>query len=92
VQLPNEIYERAKRVAKSREISLAELTRRGLEYILAVYSDERLARSAWELPSPRNLGWKGLTDEALKEEAQRTSTEAALAEGTTVESARRHQP
>jgi hypothetical protein len=88
VQLPDEIYEQAKRVAKAREISLAELTRRGLEYILAVYSDERFARSAWEFPTPRNLGWKGLSEEALKSEAQRTTTEAAFAELAAVENSR----
>lgn len=35
IQLPDELYQRAKLVAQQREISLAEMTRRGLELFLA---------------------------------------------------------
>jgi hypothetical protein len=41
IQLPDDLYRRAKAVAKQREISLAEMTRRGLELFL-----DRLGHSA----------------------------------------------
>ncbi len=52
VQLPNELYERARRLAEQREISLAEVVRRGLEHLLAIYPVER--RSEWKLEPPAN--------------------------------------
>lgn len=33
VQIPDELYQRAKEIANEREISLAEVMRRGLEYM-----------------------------------------------------------
>ena len=76
IQLPDDVYDRARKVCKSREISIAELARRGLEYILAVYAPEPGARGEWHPPKPRRLGWKGLTNSQIKEQAQITSTEA----------------
>ncbi len=35
IQLPDDLYRRAKELAADREISLAELVRNGLEYMLA---------------------------------------------------------
>ena len=77
IQLPDDVYDRARKVCKSREISLAELARRGLEYILSVYAKEPGASGDWQPPKPRRLGWKGLTDAQIKEQAQLTATEAA---------------
>jgi hypothetical protein len=79
IQLPDDVYARARRVCDSREISLAELARRGLEYILSVYAPEPGAGGGWQPPKPRKLGWRGLSEAALKEQAQRTATEIALA-------------
>ena len=76
IQLPDDIYERARKVCKNREISLAELARRGLEYILSVYAPEPGTTSEWQPPKPRRLGWKGLTDTQIKEQAQLTNIEA----------------
>ena len=76
IQLPDDVYERARKVCKNREISLAELARRGLEYILSVYAPEPGKTSEWQPPKPRRLGWKGLTDTQIKEQAQVTSIEA----------------
>ena len=75
IQLPDNVYDRARKVCKSREISLAELARRGLEYILSVYAQEPGVEGDWQPPKPRRLGWKGLTDAQLKEQAQLTTTE-----------------
>ncbi len=55
IQLPEGLYEEAKRVSREREISLAEVVRRGLEYITRVYPP--LKDSApWSPPQPRSLG------------------------------------
>ena len=77
IQLPDDIYRRAKTVAETREISLAELARRGLEYILSVYAPE--SGGDWQPPTPRRLGWKGLNDTQLKDQAQLSSAEVGLA-------------
>ena len=76
IQLPDELFARAKKLCAAREISLAELARRGIEYTLSLYAPE--ADPDWQLPTPRSLGWRGLTDDELKAQAQMTSTEASL--------------
>lgn len=78
IQLPDDVYARARKICKSREISLAELARRGLEYILSVYAAGSRETGEWLPPKPRRLGWKGLSDAELKEQAQLTSAEAAF--------------
>jgi hypothetical protein len=50
IQLPDELYQRAKRVAAERELSLAEITRRGLELFLARFSDPPPSKAGWSLP------------------------------------------
>lgn len=77
IQLPDDVYARARKVCDAREISFAELSRRGLEYILSVYAPEPGAGAAWQPPKPRRLGWTGLTDAQIKAQAQLTATEAA---------------
>jgi hypothetical protein len=78
IQLPDETYARAKKVSEAREIPLAELARRGIEYILSVYAPEPDAEREWQPPRPRKLGWKGLSEAELKLEAQLTNPELAL--------------
>lgn len=78
IQLPDETYTRAKKLCEAREIPLAELARRGIEYILSVYAPPTDAMREWQPPKPRKLGWKGLSDAELKLEAQRTNAELAL--------------
>lgn len=77
IQLPDDVYARARRVCRSREISLAELARRGLEYMLSVYGADPGTSTEWHPPSPRHLGWRGLSEAALKRQAQLTATETA---------------
>lgn len=79
IQLPDETFARAKKLCEAREISLAELARRGIEYILSVYSPEPDANRDWHLPTPRDLGWKGLSHAEIKAEAQLTGSEIRLA-------------
>lgn len=78
IQLPDEVFNRVKKVCEAREISLAELARRGIEYILTVYSVPEERKEEWQPPKPRRLGWKGLSDAEIKAEAQRTNSELTL--------------
>lgn len=56
IQLPDALYREVKRVAAEREISLAELVRRGLETVLSRFPSHPVAREVWELPKPQPLG------------------------------------
>ena len=78
IQLPDETYDRAKKLCEARKIPLAELARRGIEYILSVYAPEPVTNQEWHPPKPRKLGWKGLTDEEIKAEARKTNAELSL--------------
>lgn len=78
IQLPDEVFARAKKICEAREISLAELARRGIEYILTVYSVPAEDQKEWQPPKPRRLGWQGLSDAEIKAEARITSSELTL--------------
>ena len=56
IQLPDALYREVKRVAAEREISLAELVRRGLELLLTRFPAASTPPTPWELPKPRPLG------------------------------------
>ena len=56
IQLPDMLYNRAKALAEAREISLAELVRNGLEYMLRVSAQPSESSKAWTLPEPLSLG------------------------------------
>jgi hypothetical protein len=58
IQLPDELYQRAKRFAAKRELSLAEMTRRGLELFLDRYPEVEEAGKQWKLPSVKGGGIK----------------------------------
>ena len=68
IQLPDEVYARAKRFCKAREMSLAELARRGVEMVLDLYPAAEELPVTWDVPvAPRSLGWRGLDDRQLKD-------------------------
>ena len=50
------LYVQAKRLAEVREISLAELVRNGLEYMLNVSTPAEAMRKEWQMPTPQKLG------------------------------------
>lgn len=50
IQLPDELYQRAKAFAAQRDLSLAEVTRRGLELFLDRFPSGEPARSSWQIP------------------------------------------
>jgi hypothetical protein len=81
IQLPDDVYARARKVCDSREISLAELARRGLEYILSVYEPAPGSAGDWHPRKPRKLGWRGLSD-AMHRVSRRYLRAAAGERGT----------
>jgi hypothetical protein len=55
VQLPDNLYKEAKRVAAEREMSLAEVMRRGIEYMARVYPP-LTSQKEWAPPLPGHHG------------------------------------
>jgi hypothetical protein len=78
IQLPDELYQRAKAFAAQRELSLAEVTRRGLELFLDRFPSTEPTRSAWQLPRVDAGGIKvpldSLRDIAADDESNRSLT------------------
>lgn len=76
IQLPDELYQRAKAFAAERELSLAEVTRRGLELFLDRFPIGEPARGAWRLPCVDAGGIKApldtLRDIAAADESNRS--------------------
>ncbi len=56
IQIPDEMYQRAKQLAAAHEWSLAELCRRGIEYMLSVYPTHPIRAAKWRFPDPVDLG------------------------------------
>ncbi len=56
VQLPDELYAATKELAARMEVSLAEIVRRGLEYMIAVSPGGKRPKDQWQLPVARHLG------------------------------------
>ncbi len=76
IQLPDELYQRAKAFAAQRELSLAEVTRRGLELYLDRFPGGEPTRGAWQLPCGDAGGIKvpleNLRDIAADDESTRS--------------------
>ena len=51
VQIPDDLYRKAKAISKSRELSFAEVVRRGLEYVTSIYPDSDHQGRKWSLPT-----------------------------------------
>lgn len=58
IQLPDKVFERARQLARAKEISLAELARRGIEAILDQYPSPEHIGKPWVAPSVRSGGVK----------------------------------
>ena len=85
IQLPDEVHARAKRFCEAKEMSLAELARRGIEMVLGQYPPPEKLKETWQLPLVKGMGWNGLSDAEIKDLAQKTALEEELEE-----SARHH--
>jgi hypothetical protein len=76
IQLPDRLYHEAKRVAGEREISFAEVVRRGVEYIIKAYPSTQGAKGSWSPPTPHHLGgfltpvedWRLLAEERASDD------------------------
>lgn len=60
IQLPDELYREAQRVATDYEMSFAEVVRRSLERTLPAYPPRQ---SGWQMPKPVSLGMRGPIDD-----------------------------
>ena len=47
IQLPDDLYKEVKELARSKELSIAEICRRGLEYMLSLYPVETNRKEKW---------------------------------------------
>jgi len=56
VQIPDDLFKRARQVAAEREWSFAEVVRRGLEHMTRVHPPHRQRSEQWKLPKPAALG------------------------------------
>ncbi|AYY13075.1 antitoxin [Actinobacteria bacterium YIM 96077] len=56
VQLPDELHREARRLAEEQESTLADVIRRGLEYMVRIYPRRADAGARWHPPAPRRLG------------------------------------
>jgi len=79
IQLPDELYQRAKSFAAQRELSLAEITRRGLELFLDRFPNSEPEHQAWQLPKVDGGGLKvplaSLREHSADEESGRSLTD-----------------
>ncbi len=60
IQLPDDLYREAKRVAADYEMSFAEVVRRSLERTMPAYP--RKGAAAWRPPEPMDLGQRCTVD------------------------------
>ncbi len=76
IQLPDQLYQRAKAFAAERELSLAEITRRGLEMFLDRHPDCPIPTEKWSLPRVDGGGIKmpltNLRDATSSDQADRS--------------------
>lgn len=56
IQLPDDLYRDAKRIAEEQEITLAEVVRRGLEHMTRIYPLRDAGAGGWRPPAPLHLG------------------------------------
>ena len=73
MQIPDELYRRAKQVAAQREWSFAETVRRGLEYITQTNPPGRGSGANWRLPKPVDMGRPLLPEGWLRPASNRAS-------------------
>ncbi len=76
LQLPDELYQRAKRFAAERELSLTEVARRGLEEYLDKFPGQPMPKAKWKLPKvsggPTKVPLSMLHDISFEDEANRS--------------------
>lgn len=78
VQIPDHLYNEAKRIAEEYEMSFAEVVRRGIEKMGPAYPPRKQKNKNWKIPTPRRLGFRGLSERDLKDVARDDGAEAEL--------------
>lgn len=63
VQIPDRLFQEAKRVAAENEMSFAEVVRRGLEEVILHHPPNRCRAQEWSLPCSFDMG-KPLVEES----------------------------
>jgi len=56
IQLPDSLYDRLKRLARSQETTLSDILRRAAEYLLSVHPAHSRGKAEWQSPQPIDLG------------------------------------
>lgn len=56
IQIPDKLFDEAKKVAIEQECSIAEIVRRGLKYMTRENPPNRKRAEAWQLPESVDLG------------------------------------
>lgn len=77
IQLPDDLYHRAKSFAAERELSLAEIMRRGLELFLERYPETAPSRRTWTLPKVDGGGIKVPLSDLRKVAAEDETTRSS---------------
>ncbi len=72
IQLPKPLLERLRRIARSRDLSLAEVVRRGMEQYARTFLDPGECGTAWKLPVLRGSGGHRTDPTAVRAEALAT--------------------
>lgn len=84
IQLPDHLHSNALTVCEEQEISLSELARRGLEYMVSVYSKKNGINKQWAIPTSddfdREFDPLEMDPQELKEHAQITTNELLWSE------------
>ena len=93
VQIPDELFARAKEVAAAKEWSFAEIVRRGLEQMTRRHPGDGDASASWSLPEAVDLGLTGdpFDNEAWREEANLGAGAAHLIAARLREEAARYE-
>ena len=69
IQIPDDLYQNLKRLAKAKEWSLAETLRRAAEQFLTRHPAATSGKSDWKPPVSAKVGWRGLTHRQVHDEA-----------------------
>jgi hypothetical protein len=85
VELPDHLYAEAQRISREYEMSFAEVILRGVENLAPSFPPRsgstpprKVSSKKWSPPKPRDLGFKGLTHQQLKDTAQMSTVEEDL--------------
>lgn len=72
IQLPDHQFEQLRKIAKEREISIAEILRRGAEYCIRISAASLSSEVEWIPPKPIHLGEIKISASKMREIAMRS--------------------